>query len=329
MPFNENQQPEPVENILHQHGNNIENIPPKPTVEESKIKVNVWVKSFVSLVLYIAIGYVFFNQNWTLVLILSGVVIFHESGHFFAMKIYKYSDLGIFFIPLMGAYVSGTKQTVSQKQSAVILLAGPVPGIVAGIILHYLSGMYDNFLLERIAWILIYLNILNLLPVYPLDGGQLLNRLFFDSYHIVGKIFIVLSAGALAYFAWRIAFYPLFIFPLMMLMRLVTDVQSDKLTTRIEEEGINLDTSYEDISDAEYWKIRNALIKHSSDFSDLQTAPPYQYAEKENKVMQAIQNLLQRSLYQDLSIAGKITILLLWIGCFFVPVLLHLPLRFF
>ena len=35
---------------------------PKPELEEPKSKINVWVKSALSLVLYLAIGYFFFRQ---------------------------------------------------------------------------------------------------------------------------------------------------------------------------------------------------------------------------------------------------------------------------
>ena len=90
---------------------------PKPELEEPKRKPNVWLKSLGSLAFFLVIGYFFFRQNWTLVLILTAVVVFHELGHFTAMKIYNYQELGIFFIPLLGAYVSGKKQEVSQKQS--------------------------------------------------------------------------------------------------------------------------------------------------------------------------------------------------------------------
>ena len=302
---------------------------PKPTATPPKSKSQVWLKSISSLFLYVAIGYIFFNQNWLLVLVLSGVVIFHELGHFLAMKIYNYKDLGIFFIPLMGAYVTGTKNEVSQKQSAIILLAGPVPGIILGIIIYFLAVNNNDYMLERIAWILIYLNVLNLLPVHPLDGGQLLNRLFLDSYHIIGKIFIVLSAIAMGIFAWVISFYPLLIFPVMLLIRLFTDVQYDRLTNRLEDEGIYLDKDYNDLTDQEYWQIRNALIRNSVDYKDLSPAPPYAYAENEYKVVSGIQSVLQRSLYQDLSIGGKILVIIIWIACFFVPAWLSLPIRFF
>ena len=98
----------------------------KPELEEPKAKMNVWLKSLSSLVLYLVIGYLFFNKNWTLVLILTGVVIFHELGHFFAMKIFKYQELGIFFIPLMGAYVSGSfGEALSFLLIIVVLIVAP------------------------------------------------------------------------------------------------------------------------------------------------------------------------------------------------------------
>lgn len=302
---------------------------PKPELEEPKAKMNVWLKSLSSLALYLVIGYFFFNKNWTLVFVLTGVVIFHELGHFFAMKFYKYQDLGIFFIPLMGAYVSGTKQEISQRQSAVILMAGPVPGILVGIIFHILAQSYDNYMLEMSAWILIYLNILNLLPVYPLDGGQLLHRLFLDNFNIIGKIFVVISAAALAYFAIKINFYPLLLFPALMFMRMITEIKHERLSAKIEAEGIDLMKSYEDISAEEYWQIRNLLIKYHPPLKDVAFSPPYEISPKEDQVIAVIQNLLQRSITQDLSIAGKLFILIIWVGCFLAPLYLGLPLRFF
>src|SRR5438128_4687147 len=88
--------------------------PSKPELEESKNKTSAWARSLTSLALYFIIGYFFFNRDWMLVLVLTGVVVFHELGHFLAMKLYQYTDLGIFFIPLLGAYASGTKREVSQ-----------------------------------------------------------------------------------------------------------------------------------------------------------------------------------------------------------------------
>ena len=302
---------------------------PKPELEETKNKTNVLLKSLGSLALFIVIGFFFFKQNWTLVLVLTAVVIFHEMGHFLAMKIYNYQDLGIFFIPLMGAYVSGKKQEVSQTQSAVILLAGPVPGIITGLILHFISVYTGIGFIEQVAWILIFLNIFNLLPVYPLDGGQLLHRLFLDDNNILGKIFVIISAGLMCWIAFHSGLYPLLIFPFMMISRMIGDIQHEHIVKKIEAEGIDLMKTYEELSAEEYWKIRNVIIKHYSQLKEVNPSPPYEISPKEDQVITLIQGLLQRSLIQDLSWKGKFIILLVWIGCFAAPFFIKNPFGFF
>jgi hypothetical protein len=249
---------------------------------------------------------------------------------------FHYKELGIFFIPLLGAYASGTKREISQKQSAIILLAGPMPGIIAGIILFLLTkdqfgamSFHAYSLVRNTAVLLIFLNVLNLLPIYPLDGGQLLNRLFLDDSRIVGKVFVVLSALALGYFAFKIQFYPLLVFPVMMLFRVWTESKFDELTKKVEQSGVNLEKSYEEISDEDYWNIRNMLIENNySTFRNINPAPPYEYSPNEDKVVSAIENLLQRTIVQDLSWWGKIIIILVWVGSFAAPFVLNMDLPF-
>jgi len=305
---------------------------PKPDLEEKKEKVNVWVKSISSLALYLLLGYFIF-PDWKILLIITGIIIVHEMGHFLAMKFFDYKDLGIFFIPLLGAYVSGSKQEVSQKQSAIIILAGPMPGIIAGIILFLVNQDQAQsvlkFYIDITASLLVYLNMLNLIPVYPLDGGQLLNRLLLDENKILSRIFLLLSIAALVYIAWKINWI-LAILPVLMLIRLKEDTDFNKIVKKVEDEGINLETSYDKISDEEYWKFRETLIKYHPHLRDVPSAPPYVYAAKEDKVITTMKNLLHRTLQMDVSIVGKLFVLALWIAGIIVPFLLDIefPFRF-
>jgi len=309
---------------------------PKPELEEPKSSRYVWLKSLGSLGFFLVIGYFFFRRYTgdsysaiAMVIVLTGVVVFHELGHFLAMKIYKYRELGMFFIPLLGAYVSGKKQEVSQKQSAIILLAGPVPGIFLGIILHFLSIHFELDFLNTVAWILIYLNVLNLLPVYPLDGGQLLHRLFLDDYNILGKIFVILSVVLMSWVAISSGYLFLLLFPFMMISKMIGDLQHERIEKKIEAEGIDLMKSYEELTAEEYWKIRNAVIKYYPQFKDVNPSPPYEISSKEDQIITTIQGLLQRSLIQDLSLTGKFLILVIWIGFFLAPFLIKNPFIYF
>jgi len=304
-----------------------------PKFQKPEQTTNIWLRSFASLALYLILGYYIF-PSYKMLLLITAIVMFHELGHFFAMKYFRYSDLGIFFIPLLGAYVSGSKREVSQKQSAIILLAGPLPGIIIGIILYLLDnnsiGLYlFDISFTRIAFLLIILNLINLFPVYPLDGGQLLNRVFLDEESIVGKIFVFLSSALLCWFAFKNHMYVLLIFPGLLLVRLFSDSKLDTVEKKIEMEGINIDRSYEDLTDEDYWKIRNILINEHPPFKDIPSAPPFEYSVREDKIMTVIQSLLHRHLIQDVSIAGKIFILLIWVAALASPWLIKMDLSFF
>ncbi|MEO7982852.1 MAG: site-2 protease family protein, partial [Bacteroidota bacterium] len=178
-------------------------LPPK--FERQEQSSNIWLRSFLSLAAYLVLGYYIF-PSYKILLLITVIVMIHEFGHFFAMKFFHYKDLGIFFIPLLGAYVSGSKREVSQKESAIILLAGPLPGIIIGIVIYLIYDAdpllsFAGLSYYTISLSFILLNLINLLPVYPLDGGQLLNRVFLDEESWVSKIFVFLSIGFLVWFA--------------------------------------------------------------------------------------------------------------------------------
>lgn len=306
-----------------------------PKYEKPEPGTSVWLRSLLSLAIYLVIGYYIFPVYEILILI-TLIIVLHELGHFAAMKYFRYSELGIFFIPLLGAYVSGSKREVSQRESAVILLAGPLPGILIGIV-FYLLYQHDHdrtlFGLSyyTIGLFFILLNGINLLPVYPLDGGQLLNRVFLDEESRWSKLFVVLSIGFLAWFALfggPRPFYPLLLFPLLMITRLFGDSTHKALEKKIEESGMDLDKSYEELSDEEYWTLRNMVIAEHPHFKDIPTAPPYEYHEKEDKLMTVIQSLLHRHLLQDMPVAGKLLVLAVWATAIASPWLLHMDMSF-
>lgn len=297
-----------------------------PKYEKQEQTANIWLRSFISLAAYLILGYYIF-PSYKILLLITAIVMIHELGHFFAMKFFRYKDLGIFFIPLLGAYVSGSKREVSQKESAVILLAGPLPGIIIGIAFYLfyknnpeLSMAGLSFYTISLSFIL--LNLINLLPVYPLDGGQLLNRVFLDEESWISKVFVFLSIGFLIWFALygtSRPFYALLLFPLMMILRMFGDFTLKSLEKKVHHSNIDMDKSYEELSDEDYWKIRNIIIEAHPSFKDVAPAPPYEYSDKEEKIMTTIQSLLHRHLIQDLSLPAKLFIILLWLGAFAAP----------
>jgi Zn-dependent protease len=282
-------------------------------------------KTTISLLLYLLAGY-WLLGDWKSLLMITFILVFHEAGHFIAMRIVGYRDLGVFFLPLLGAYVSGSKRVVTQRESAFVLLAGPLPGMLLGALLYILLkndiipsyGAFD-IPLERLMLFLITLNGINLLPVYPLDGGQLLNRVFLEEDGLISKLFVVVSAILLGYLAVHYGIYPLLILPAGLLFRLWRDAGAARIEKRITATNIDTEIDYEDLSDQHYWQIRQILIEEDPSIRRLAEDHFHDYAPAESQIQQAVEGQLHRTLIQDLSIAAKVLILLIWIGSLATP----------
>jgi tetratricopeptide (TPR) repeat protein/Zn-dependent protease len=145
-----------------------------------------------SLALFLALGYALPHSsgmvlngpsNWVFNLMF--VLVFHELGHFGAMKLFGYQDVTMFFLPLMGAAVAGRKVDASLAQKVWMLLAGPLPGLILGFGL--LAGQVKAA--ESLAWMLITINLANLLPILPLDGGKIAHLILFSRFPVLDVIF--------------------------------------------------------------------------------------------------------------------------------------------
>lgn len=123
------------------------------------------------------------------------VLLFHEGGHLLAMKLFGYRDTSVLFIPFLGALATARKDDATLTQKFWISLAGPLPGLILGIglaILAPLNSSYPSWVREA-SWTLIFLNLFNLLPVYPLDGGQIADLLLFSRFPYIGVLFKVIG----------------------------------------------------------------------------------------------------------------------------------------
>ena len=124
---------------------------------------------FISLILFVVLGGA--AWPWRFVLLLIPILLFHELGHLLAMWVFRYRNLRMFFIPLLGAAVTGKHYTIAGWKKAIVYLMGPVPGIFVGIVIGIVGMVLDHDLLIELASLMLVLNGFNLLPFPPLDGG--------------------------------------------------------------------------------------------------------------------------------------------------------------
>ena len=154
----------------------------------------------VSLLLFVSLGLLQWNMTDLALLVL--VIAIHECGHYFAMRAFGYRDVRMFFIPMIGAAVTASESSAMGYQRALVALAGPVPGIVIGAVLAFVSLAGGNPVLSRAAGMFLLLNGFNLLPVLPLDGGHVLYETIFCRNRWLEAVFQAMAAVGLLLLAF-------------------------------------------------------------------------------------------------------------------------------
>jgi Zn-dependent protease len=76
------------------------------------------------------------------------------------------------FIPFLGALVAMKELPKDAAAEARVGLAGPVLGSLAALVPLALYGLTGDELFKALAFVGFFLNLFNLLPVLPLDGGR-------------------------------------------------------------------------------------------------------------------------------------------------------------
>jgi Zn-dependent protease len=118
-----------------------------------------------------------FLFTWQFAVIIVGMLVIHEGGHLRCMKHYGMKTRGIYLIPLVGAAAVAEDNFPSRRAEATIALAGPLTGAVlaAGTGLLYFATRNGAFAAAA-AWMAL-INLFNLLPVVPLDGGRVVKSI--------------------------------------------------------------------------------------------------------------------------------------------------------
>ncbi|GCE48145.1 hypothetical protein EI42_04143 [Thermosporothrix hazakensis] len=135
-------------------------------------------------------------RSWFVALSIMGILLLHELGHLIVLWLKRIPTRGPFFIPLLGAFVA-IPPIRKAEDVALIALSGPFFGGL-GAAFCYAMAMYASsqdcptqfffpsdpldlhlcFLFGHarmwlvLSYVGFYLNLLNLLPLQPLDGGR-------------------------------------------------------------------------------------------------------------------------------------------------------------
>jgi Zn-dependent protease len=108
----------------------------------------------------------------------AALILLHEMGHYLDIRRRGLpADMPV-FLPGLGAYVRWEAMGVSRETRAGVSLAGPAAGFIGAVLCVLLYRQYNYGLWAALAHSSAVLNVLNLTPVWILDGGQAVSALF-------------------------------------------------------------------------------------------------------------------------------------------------------
>jgi Zn-dependent protease len=101
------------------------------------------------------------------------LIFFHEMGHFIAAR-QRGLDVGApTFIPFVGAWIQLKEMPHDVHTEAYIGFAGPLVGTLAAMACYWIARETDSQLMLALAYSGFMINLFNLIPISPLDGGRI------------------------------------------------------------------------------------------------------------------------------------------------------------
>lgn len=101
------------------------------------------------------------------------LIFVHEMGHYIAARQRGLAVGAPTFIPFVGAWVELKDLPHDAETEAYVGMAGPLVGSIGALVVYYLGRNYDSDLLIALAYSGFFINLFNLIPLSPFDGGRI------------------------------------------------------------------------------------------------------------------------------------------------------------
>ncbi len=122
------------------------------------------------------------------------LILVHELGHYIAARQHGLDVGAPVFIPFVGAWISLKDTRLEPEAEARIAMAGPMLGSIAALVCYLLALDGQGRLYMALAQAGFMLNLFNLLPLAPLDGGRVAGvispRLWLLGVPLLGAMFM-------------------------------------------------------------------------------------------------------------------------------------------
>ncbi len=111
--------------------------------------------------------------GWRYAAGLVALIFVHEMGHYLAAK-QKGLNVGApTFIPFVGAWIELKDRPMNAETEAYIGYAGPLLGTIGALACYFYARYTGERLFLALAYAGFFINLFNLIPLSPLDGGRI------------------------------------------------------------------------------------------------------------------------------------------------------------
>lgn len=115
--------------------------------------------------------------GWQFAVGLVVLLFIHEMGHVLALRHYGVKATAPIFIPFMGAFIGMKQLPRNAVMEAVVGIGGPMLGSLGALATYGLYLLDGHPIFLALTYLGILLNLFNLLPILPLDGGRIVGAL--------------------------------------------------------------------------------------------------------------------------------------------------------
>ena len=182
----------------------------------------------------VAVWSFWYLWGWQLALLLSMAVVAHEAGHAVAMHMVGVGVRGIYLIPFFGGAAVPKTAYRSEGRLGFIALMGPGMSLIPTLGLAAMYAATGGIHYLQAALIFAVMNAINLLPIFPLDGGLILNALLGSvsrkSAQIAGWIGVLIGLGAAVYWHSFLIGIPFLLFALQRYLAGARTIELEPLT---------------------------------------------------------------------------------------------------
>lgn len=134
--------------------------------------------------------------GWRYALGFVGLLFCHEMGHYVAARQRGLAVGAPTFIPFVGAWIELKQLPHDAETEAYVGMAGPLAGTLATVACYFWARSANSLLLLAIAYSGFFLNLFNMIPVPPFDGGRITAA-------ISRRIWLIGAPILVGLFLWR------------------------------------------------------------------------------------------------------------------------------